>query len=74
MTCIQLAGLHMKVELIKGGEVRKMAYCDKHTPPSVKRKKERLAREKAAATAAAKGKDSRSLALQYVGVMIHNFE
>ena len=56
VTCAQLAGLHMKVELIKGGEVRKTAYCDSHTPPSVKRKKERLAREKAAAAAAAEGK------------------
>ncbi len=56
VTCAQLAGLHMKVELIKGGAVRKTAYCDTHTPPSVKRKKERIAREKAAA--AAKGKTS----------------
>ena len=53
VTCAQLAGLHMKVELIKGGEVRKTAYCDAHTPPSVKRKKERLARERALAAASA---------------------
>ena len=52
VTCAQLAGLHMKVELVKGGEVRKTAYCESHTPPSVKRKKERLAREKALAAGA----------------------
>ena len=62
VTCAQLAGLHMKVELIKGGEIRKTAYCDTHTPPSVKRKKERLAREKAmaAASASSSSKDKQS--------------
>lgn len=59
VTCAQLAGLHMKVELIKGGEVRKTAYCDTHTPPSVKRKKEKLAREKALAAAASADGDNK---------------
>lgn len=46
VTCAQHANLYMKVEVTKGGEVRKFAYCDAHTPPSVKRKMEKAAREK----------------------------
>ena len=46
VTCAQHAGLYMKIEVVKGEEVKKTAYCDAHTPPSVKRKRARLAKEK----------------------------
>lgn len=45
VTCAQQACLHMKLEVMKGGELKKTAYCDMHTPPSVKRKLEKAARE-----------------------------
>ncbi len=45
VTCAQHASLHMKVEVTKGGEVKKFAYCDSHTPPAIKRKLEKAARE-----------------------------
>ena len=45
VTCAQQANLYMKLEATKGGEVKKTAYCDTHTPPSVKRKLEKAARE-----------------------------
>lgn len=57
VTCAQQASLYMKLEVTKGGEVKKTAYCDTHTPPSVKRKLERAAREQEArAKAMAKAK------------------
>ena len=31
----------MKLDIVKSGEVRKMAYCDSHTPPAVRKKLER---------------------------------
>lgn len=46
VTCAQQAGLFMKQEIIKGGEIKKTAFCDSHTPPAVKRKMEKAAREK----------------------------
>lgn len=45
VTCAQQASLYMKLEVMKGGEVKKAAYCDTHTPPSIKRKMEKAARE-----------------------------
>ena len=42
VTCAQQASLHMKMEVAKGGEIRKVAYCDCHTPASTRKK---LARE-----------------------------
>lgn len=45
VTCAQQANLYMKLEATKGGEVKKTAYCDTHTPPSVKRKMEKAAKE-----------------------------
>ena len=45
VTCAQQACLHMKMEPAKGGTVKKVAYCDAHTPPSVKRKMEKAAKE-----------------------------
>ena len=48
VTCAQQANLYMKLEATKGGEVKKTAYCDTHTPPSVKRKMEKAAREREA--------------------------
>lgn len=56
VTCAQHAGLHMKIEVVKGEEVKKTAYCDAHTPPSVKRKRARLAREKGKGAEAREGK------------------
>lgn len=41
VTCARQAGLHMKLDIVKSGEVRKMAYCDSHTPPSVRKKLEK---------------------------------
>ena len=46
VTCAQHANLYMKIEVVKGEEVRKVAYCDGHTPPAVKRKRARLAKER----------------------------
>jgi bromodomain and PHD finger-containing protein 1 len=48
VTCAQHASLYMKLEVTKGGEVKKTAYCDSHTPPSVKRKMEKAERERLA--------------------------
>lgn len=48
VTCAQQANLYMKLEATKGGEVKKTAYCDSHTPPSVKRKMEKEERERLA--------------------------
>ena len=48
VTCAQHASLYMKVEVGKGGDIKKMAYCDTHTPPSVKRKLEREEKEQEA--------------------------
>lgn len=48
VTCAQQANLYMKLEPTKGGEVKKIAYCDAHTPPSVKRKLEKKAAEERA--------------------------
>lgn len=48
VTCAQQASLYMKLEVTKGGEVKKTAYCDSHTPPSVKRKMEKAERERLA--------------------------
>lgn len=45
VTCAQQASLHMKLEVTKGGEVKKAAFCDAHTPPAIKRKMEKAARE-----------------------------
>ncbi len=45
VTCAQQAQLYMKIEPAKGGAVKKTAYCDAHTPPSVKRKLEKAAKE-----------------------------
>ena len=41
VTCAQQAGLHMKIEVqpTRGAEIKKLAYCDGHTPMSVKKKK-----------------------------------
>lgn len=38
VTCSQQAHLYMKIEIVKGGEVRKTAYCDCHTPLSARKK------------------------------------
>lgn len=38
VTCCQQAGMHMKIEVAKGGEVRKIAYCEAHTPASTRKK------------------------------------
>ena len=48
VTCAQQAGLHMKIEIIKGGEIRKSAFCKSHTPASIKKKRklEEMEREK----------------------------
>lgn len=56
VTCAQQASLYMKLEVTKGGEVKKTAYCDSHTPPSVKRKMEKAAREQEAKAREEKGK------------------
>ncbi len=45
VTCAQQASLYMKLDVVKGGEIRKTAYCDSHTPPAIKRKLEKEARE-----------------------------
>lgn len=46
VTCAQQASLYMKLEVVKGGEVKKAAYCDAHTPPAIKRKMEKAAQER----------------------------
>ncbi len=51
VTCCQQAGMHMKIEMAKGGEVRKIAYCDAHTPASTKKKR-------AAELSSSKGKET----------------
>ena len=38
VTCAQQAGLFMKIELMKGGEIKKTAFCDCHTPLSARKK------------------------------------
>ena len=45
VTCAQQASLYMKLEPTKGGEVKKTAFCDVHTPLSFKRKLEKEMRE-----------------------------
>ena len=45
VTCAQQACLYMKLEPTKGGDFKKIAYCDAHTPSSVKRKMAKAARE-----------------------------
>ena len=46
VTCAQHASLHMKVSMAKNGEIVKTAYCDTHTPPSVKKKLEKAKLER----------------------------
>ncbi len=38
VTCCQQACMHMKIEAVKGGEVKKVAYCEAHTPASTRKK------------------------------------
>ena len=38
VTCAQQAGLCMKIEMIKNGDVTKSAFCDSHTPPGARKK------------------------------------
>ena len=38
VTCAQQANLCMKIEIGKGGEVCKSAFCDSHTPPAARKK------------------------------------
>ena len=38
VTCAQQAGLFMKIELIKGTDVKKTAFCDSHTPLAARKK------------------------------------
>jgi len=56
VTCAQQACLHMKIEPSKGGTVKKVAYCDAHTPPSVKKKMEKVLREQEMREQMAEGK------------------
>lgn len=46
VTCAQQAGLHMKLDIAKSGEVRKLAFCDTHTPPAIRKKLEKKEKEK----------------------------
>ncbi len=38
VTCAQQAGLCMKIEMIRNGDVTKSAFCDSHTPPGARKK------------------------------------
>ena len=38
VTCAQQAGLCMRIEMIKNGDITKAAFCDSHTPPGARKK------------------------------------